>query len=114
VYVIEAIADFGRRVLRNPPCILDLTPPVCHLLVAWKDDLQGPSLTVNAERQGLKRKETMAHLVRGEAECIQTWKRTLKNNYALSSVVAKFYKIFTSVTCKRHEVKNRRRYWLWI
>jgi hypothetical protein len=78
LHVTEAIADFGRRVLPNPPCSLDLTPPFCHLLGAWKEDLQGPSLTVNAERQGLKRKESKEHLFTGEAECRQTWRLTVK------------------------------------
>jgi len=105
VHVTENVADFGQRVFPNPPYSLDLTPPVCHLLGAWKEDQQGPSLTVNAERQGLKRKESKAHLFNGEAECGRTWRLTLKINYAFSSVVAKFYKIFTSVTCKRYEAK---------
>jgi hypothetical protein len=105
VHVTENVADFGLRVFPNSPYSLDLTPPVCLLLVAWKEDLQGPSLTVNAERQGLKRKESKARFFKGEAECGQTWRLTLKNNYAFSSVVAKFYKIFTSVTCKRNEAK---------
>ena len=55
VHVTEAIADFGRRVLPNPPCSLDLTATLCHLLGAWKEDLQGPSLTLNAEGQGLRK-----------------------------------------------------------
>jgi len=44
-------------------------------------------------------------LFKGEAECRQTWRLTVKNKYAFSSVVAKFCKIFTSVTSKRHEAK---------
>ena len=105
VHVTETELDFGLRVLPNPPCSLDLIPPVCHLLGAWKEDLQGPSLTVNSVLGGLKRKESKVHLFKGEAECRQTWRLTLTNNYAFSSIVAKFYKIFSSVTCKRHEAK---------
>jgi hypothetical protein len=30
----------------------------------------------------------------------------VKNNYAFSNVVAKFYKIFTGLSCKRHEAEK--------
>jgi hypothetical protein len=50
---------------------------------------------------------------------VQKWKKTddkvgdvLKNNYAFGSGVVKFSEISTCSTCKLHELKNRRHYFL--
>jgi len=33
---------------------------------------------------------------------------TLRNSYAFSNVVVKFCEVFTCLTCKQHEISNRK------
>ena len=113
--VLEAIADFGRRVLPNPPRSLDLTPPV--LSPAWCLERGPTSTIINGKRSApeAKRKKSKAHLFQGGAECRQTWRLSVKNKYAYSSVVGKFFAVFTRVTCKRNEAKiGGIAFWLWM
>jgi hypothetical protein len=70
--------------------------------------------TVHQRLQSRKSKFTGQDMLcfKGGRRLLTKMETTLKNNDAFSNIVVKVCKMFICPTCKEHEIKNRRHYFL--
>jgi hypothetical protein len=86
------------------PCIPDLIPSHFACLMLGKTACEDTMMWIT----GYYSAPMATRVGDGERRQLMKMQTTLQNIYTFSNVVVKFCAVFTCLTCKQHEISNRR------